>query len=57
MNTSHTITVSRGHILAILFANALLWAAVMLVAPKAQLGGAAVVGLMSIATLIVRRRN
>lgn len=57
MNTSHNLSISRGHVLAILFANALLWTSVILVAPKAQLGGVAVVGMISIATLILGRRN
>jgi hypothetical protein len=57
MQASHNITVSRGHIWAILLANVLLWVSVMVVAPKANLGGLALVGLVSIATLILRRRD
>ncbi len=57
MQNSHTFTISRGHILAVLFANLLLWTSVMLIAPKANLGGVAIVGIISIATLILQRRK
>ena len=49
------ITLRRGHIVAVLLANAILWVAAVLATGYPLLGGLAVVGLISIASLLFAR--
>lgn len=53
--THAEIRVRRGHLLAVLFANAVLWVAAVLIAGNSKLGGAGVVALISIGSLLLAR--
>ena len=51
-NGSSAMVVRRGHVLAVLLANAILWAAAIVVSGNVRLGGAAFIGLISIGSLL-----
>jgi hypothetical protein len=52
------IVISRGQLTAVLLANAVLWAAAIVLTKDTMLGGPAVIGLISIGSLFaVRRKN
>ncbi len=53
--TTTELRLHRGHVLAVLFANAVLWAAAIVVTGSYKLGGAAVIGLISIGSLLQAR--
>lgn len=52
---SAELRIKRGHLVAVLLANALLWAGAVLVSDRLHLGGVAAVALISIASLLLRR--
>jgi len=49
------IEIRRGHLVAVLLANAILWVAAILLTGPVKLGGLAVVALISIGSLFPRR--
>lgn len=51
------LAVRRGHVIAILIANAVLWAAVILVTGNTLVGGAGAVALISIASLMTTKNR
>lgn len=52
MLTTARGNVRRGHLVAVLLANAVLWAAAVLVTNNFLLGGPAVIAIVSIASLL-----
>ncbi len=53
--TTAEIRIGRGHLLAVLFANSMLWVAAVLLTGNSKLGGAAVIALISIGSLLRAR--
>lgn len=51
------VSVRRGHVLAVLLANAVLWTAAVLVTGNVRLSGAAAIGLISIGSLLRPRSH
>ncbi len=49
------ITIRRGHVLAIVLANAVLWVAAVFVTGEPKLGGPGAIALISIASLLFVR--
>ena len=56
MNTAE-LGLRRSHVLGVLFANAILWVAAILLTRNHTLGGLAVVGLISIGSLMLARHR
>lgn len=56
MNTAE-IGLRRGHVMGVLFANAILWVAAILLTGNHVLGGLAVVALVSIGSLLLARHR
>jgi hypothetical protein len=52
MTTTSGVDVRRGHLVAVLLANAVLWAAAVWVTSNFLLGGPAVIAIASIASLL-----
>ena len=53
--SSAGIAIRRGHVLAILLANAVLWVAAVFVTDDSKLGGPGAIALISIASLLFVR--
>lgn len=53
--TTAEIRIGRGHLLAVLFANSMLSVAAVLLTGNSKLGGAAVIALISIGSLLRAR--
>ncbi len=47
----------RGHVIAVLLANAILWVAAVVISDQKTLGGLALIGLISIGSLLWKRHR
>lgn len=57
MRSGIEVAVRRGHVMGVLFANAILWVAAILLTKNHTVSGLAVVSLISIGSLLLARHR